>query len=195
MKNLIVLLLAFCLSACASTDNNFESRNKNILTSKLGKKQKYITFANKKYYFKWASKGIAPKVNEYVLANESVESWSSLIGVRFYENAIQLKDVLPSYMSSIKSFLVARPDFIGRRMADPTKDVTLILILTPENKSYYEYDFHRFMVVDGGVKTYQFAVRFPKLTKQYVDIVLKNQNKWLRELWHLNIDVYDKLSQ
>lgn len=121
-----------------------------------------ITFEGTSYYLAW--RDISDEGNitvEYLKPSESLENWTTLIGVRQWPSVESLSDIVPPYLEERKPLFVARSEIY---FPDDRKDDLVIeMFLGAPNLPYVEYNLHRFVVEEGtpGVKAYQFAQRIP----------------------------------
>ena len=127
------------------------------------------------------------------MSGENINNWTTLIGIRLYKDAKELKEVLPPYLASIKKFLVVKPQFFKNGTDKNIKDMTLFLILSPPDRSYYEYDLHRFITTSEGVQAYQYAIRIPAKSHPDNKMFDKLLNQLMPELNKLNVVVHDSV--
>lgn len=130
--------------------------------------------------------------DEYVPTGDTLENWTTLIGVRQFRSAHELKDVLPKYFAMIKPVLYTKAEILKKDNVEVTDEVTLLLWLKDPNNSYLEYDLHRFIRTPNGVIAYQFAQRIPYEKRTNVTAIMTKQASRIQELNDASFPVYDK---
>jgi hypothetical protein len=121
-----------------------------------------VTFEGTSYYLAW--RDISDEKNitiEYLKPGETLENWTTLIGVRQWPSVESLSDIVPSYLEQMKPLFVARSEIYFPE--DRKDDIVIEMFLGTPGRPYVEYNLHRFVVEEGtpGVKAYQFAQRIP----------------------------------
>ena len=151
---------------------------------------KAITFDGVRYFLadvKVAGKTIT---DEYVPEGQSLTNWTTLMAVRRFGSASELKEVLPVYMRTIQPVLAGKPYFLKRNGVDPSQEVMLVLLLVAPDKTYHEYNLHRFFRTPDGVTAYQFAQRIPRTgDPSAIDPVLKRQADRIKSLNEITLPV------
>lgn len=99
--------------------------------------------------------------NEYVPSGESLENWSTLIGVRVWPAAGEVKEIAGPYVRALQNVMVEEAKAYEPPDSESGTDVIFELYLAPADHSYLEYNLIRFTLEDGtdGVKSYQFAIK------------------------------------
>jgi hypothetical protein len=152
---------------------------------------KTITFDGVKYVLASVNISRATTTNEYVPEGQSLTDWTTLIGVRRFAAARELKDVLPTYLGVIKPVLVGKPEFLKRKNVDASEEVMLVALLLAPDKTYHEYNLHRFFKTADGVTAYQFAQRIPgRGGASAIDPIVKRQAERIRLLYDVTLPVH-----
>lgn len=101
--------------------------------------------------------------NEYVPEGETLEKWTTLIGVRVWPKAEELGEIVGPYIRALEPVMVRESAAYETPGSEPGTDVVFELYLAPADRSYLEYNLIRFTQEDGtdGVKSYQFAIKGP----------------------------------
>ncbi len=150
-----------------------------------------ITFDGVTYVLASVDVSRATITNEYVPEGQSLKNWTTLLGVRRFAAARELNDVLPKYLGVIKPVLVGKPEFLKRRDVDASQEVMLVALLVAPDKSYHEYNLHRFFRTADGVTAYQFAQRIPRTgSASAIDPVIKRQAQRIRLLYDVSLPVH-----
>lgn len=99
--------------------------------------------------------------NEYVPRGQTLENWSTLIGVRVWPQAKEVAEIAGPYVRSLEPLMVRDSRALEPAGSEPGTDVVFELYLAPADKAYLEYNLIRFVREPGtpGVKSYQFAAR------------------------------------
>jgi len=115
---------------------------------------------------------------EYTQGRETLENWTKLIAVRHFPNvadpkemAAKLVDVLYAQNPEAKHEMVILED---------GNDVLMDFITWPSNKTYLEFNVHRYRKVEGykGLISYQFAYRFTHTTPKFLKQFIQNKESW-----------------
>ena len=95
--------------------------------------------------------------NEYVPEGESIDSWTTLLGVRHWPKVKKVEKATEAWVAMVRSLLVR--DAVSYVADGKKNDIVLEAWLSAPDKSYIEANLHRFVLEDGtvGVKAYQFA--------------------------------------
>jgi hypothetical protein len=153
-----------------------------------------IVFDENEYFLSWVDVKGNNVTNEYLIKGTTLEKWDTLLAVRLFKGKeIEIKEVLSQYMEQIKPLLAVKPDILKKEGTPVSEDVTLVLFLLSPDKTYYEYNLHRFVRDPSGVKSYQFAQRLPFKEKLDVSKVMTNQAKRIEQLGKLNVSVLEKM--
>ncbi|CAG0946904.1 hypothetical protein [Geobacter sp.] len=135
-----------------------------------------LTFEGTKYYLAWKDVSAEGNLtNEYLKKGETLEEWTTLIGVRHWPAAEELSDVVAPYVESMRPYYVSNAEIYTSQEAKD--DIVIEMFLGAPGRPYVEYNLHRFVIEKGtpGVKAYQFAQRIP-LTE---DLDLSETQKFL----------------
>jgi hypothetical protein len=99
--------------------------------------------------------------NEYVPEGETLERWTTLIGVRVWPKAEELGEIVGPYVRALEPVMVREASAYETPGSEPGTDVVFELYLAPADRSYLEYNLIRFTQEEGtdGVKSYQFAIK------------------------------------
>ncbi len=121
-----------------------------------------VTFEGVSYFLAW--RDISDEGNitvEYLKPGETLENWTTLIGVRQWPSVESLSDIVPPYLEERKPLFVARSEIYFPE--DRKNDIVIEMFLGAPHLPYVEYNLHRFVMEEGtpGVKAYQFAQRIP----------------------------------
>ena len=100
-------------------------------------------------------------VNEYVPRGETLEKWTTMIAVREWPKAKELKEIVGPYLRKLQPSYVRDAQVFRSKDAKNGNDMVFEFYLAPADKAYLEYNLIRFALEDEseGVKSYQFAVR------------------------------------
>jgi hypothetical protein len=121
-----------------------------------------LTFEGTKYHLAWTDVSEEGNLtNEYLTPGETLENWTTLIGVRQWPSVESLSDIVPPYLEERKPLFVARSEIYFPE--DRKNDIVIEMFLGAPHLPYVEYNLHRFVMEEGtpGVKAYQFAQRIP----------------------------------
>lgn len=121
-----------------------------------------LTFEGEKYHFAWKDVSKEGNItNEYLKKGETLEEWTTMIGVRNWPAAGELSDVVAPYVESMQQYYVTNAEIYTPQ--DAKDDIIIEMFLGAPNVPYVEYNLHRFVIEKGtpGVKAYQFAQRIP----------------------------------
>lgn len=121
-----------------------------------------LTFEGEKYHLAWTDVSKEGNLtNEYLKKGETLEEWTTMIGVRHWPAAGDLSDVVAPYVKSMQPYYVTNAEIYTSQ--DAKDDIVIEMFLGTPGRPYVEYNLHRFVVEEGtpGVKAYQFAQRIP----------------------------------
>lgn len=121
-----------------------------------------LTFQGEKYHLAWKDVSKEGNItNEYLKKGETLEKWTTLIGVRHWPAAEELSDVVAPYVVSMQPYYVTNAEIYTSQ--DAKDDIVIEMFLGAPGRPYVEYNLHRFVIEKGapGVKAYQFAQRIP----------------------------------
>lgn len=187
-----LLCALICVSAVASAQQAMDSSSQRQVSEVDGKNAGHVavTYDGARYELAFVDLKGKTATNEYVPEGESLSHWTTLIGVRRFGSATEIKDVLPTYVASVKPMLATPMEVLGRKGIGATQDVMVVLLLTSPDKSYYEYNLHRFIKTSEGVVAYQFAQRIPRVGG-HADFtpIIARQAERIKELNDMNIAV------
>jgi hypothetical protein len=93
--------------------------------------------------------------NEYVPEGETIDSWTTLLAVRYWPKINRVREATGPWVKMIHPLLCRNLGVFARN----DNDVLLEAWLAAPNRSYIEIDLHRFVAEPGtgGVKAYQYA--------------------------------------
>lgn len=114
--------------------------------------------------YKLAFVNVGPEgavTNEYVPRGETLETWTSLIGVRQWPQTEKLADITGPYVRALQPLLVREAKIYEPEGEAEGTNVIFELYLAPADKSYLEYNLIRFAREEGteGIKSYQYALK------------------------------------
>jgi hypothetical protein len=97
--------------------------------------------------------------NEYVPEGETINSWTTLLGVRHWPTAKKIGDAAGPWMKMVQPLLTQQAGAFKSADAKSENDIVIEAWLSAPDRSYIEINLHRFVVEGGtdGVKGYQFA--------------------------------------
>jgi hypothetical protein len=101
-------------------------------------------------------KGVSGSItNEYVPKGETIDSWTTLLAVRYWPKINKVADATGPWLKMIHPLLCRNVGVFARN----DKDVLLEAWLAAPNRLYIEIDLQRFVAEPGtgGVKAYQYA--------------------------------------
>lgn len=119
-----------------------------------------VSFNGIKYVLAAVSvdKGVSGTItNEYVPNGETIDSWTTLLAVRYWPKINKVGDATGPWVKMIHPLLCRNLGVFARN----DNDVLLEAWLAAPNRSYIEIDLHRFVAEPGtgGVKAYQYALK------------------------------------
>ena len=153
----------------------------------------HITFEGHEYRLAYADVKGQTVTNEYLIDGESLSAWKTLIGVRHFRESKEVKDVLPPYLKQMQPHFAIKAEVVQKKDSSFPMDVALIMWLIAPDKSYYEYNLHRFVQTPNGVMAYQFAERLPFSARLDVSATMKMQSARLAELFGLSAVTYESV--
>jgi len=168
---ILVLFVASCAALCAAPSVDFDGV-RYVLASVEISKDGTVT-------------------NEYVAEGESIDSWTTLLGVRHWPKVKQVEKATEAWVAMVRP-LLAR-DAVAYAAQGKKNDVVLEAWLSAPDKSYIEANLHRFVLEDGtvGVKAYQFAEKI-KMSEGKGDPsrFLEHRNARFADLGKLKVEMY-----
>ncbi len=182
MKNLLIALFLVLAAACATTKTPQHFKN--------AEGKPVIIFADKEYQLAFVDTTSNTSTNEYVPVGQTVKQWNTLIAVRLFKGVQHMDRVIPAYLESIKPLLAVKPEIFERSGTDGTSDITLVLFLLAPDKTYFEYNLHRFVKTAEGIKAYQYARKLPFQKQLDVSGILKEQPQLMDMLGACDIPLY-----
>ncbi len=119
-----------------------------------------FTFVGVKYQL--ASVIVSPDgsvTNEYVPEGQTIDAWTTLIGVRHWPQAKKLGDAAQPWLQMVHPLLTQNVGAYKSTGAKNENDIILEAWLSAPDRAYIEINLHRFVLEDGtdGVKAYQYA--------------------------------------
>ena len=131
--------------------------------------------------------------NEYVPQGQTIENWTTLIGVRYWPNMSKVTKAADGWVAVIRNVLVQN----AQSYAAPgvKDDIIVEAWLGAPDKSYFEIDLHRFVREHGltGVKGYQYALRLKEVGgKADPTQFMKQRDALVSELNDLNVAAVEK---
>lgn len=107
--------------------------------------------------------GAAIVTNEYVPRGETIDSWTTLLAVRYWPKARNIRGMAADWLKMIDPLVFKNELAIKPSTAKSDQDRILEAWLAAPDRSYMEINLHRFVIEEGakGVKGYQFAQKFP----------------------------------
>jgi hypothetical protein len=132
--------------------------------------------------------------NEYVPIGESIDSWTTLIGVRYWPEILTANEGSNFWVSKIRSSLVR--DAAAYAAAGKKNDLIVEAWLAPKDRSFVEINLHRFVVEEGtvGIKAYQFAQRIATPGgRGDVSSFAKSRNNLFAALQKLKLETHAEL--
>jgi len=121
-----------------------------------------VKFAGIEYHLASVEAGKSGAMtNEYVPGGETVDDWTSLIGVRQWPGVEKPEDVAGAWMKMVQPLLTKEAEVF--RAETTANDFIVEAWLSAPDRSYIEINLHRFVAEPGtkGVKAYQFAIKIP----------------------------------
>ena len=168
---ILVLFVASCAALCAAPSVDFDGV-RYVLASVEISKDGTVT-------------------NEYVPEGESIDSWTTLLGVRHWPKVKKVEKATEAWVAMVRP-LLAR-DAVAYAAQGKKNDVVLEAWLSAPDKSYIEANLHRFVLEDGtvGVKAYQFAEKI-KMSEGKGDPsrFLEHRNARFADLGKLKVEMY-----
>lgn len=150
-----------------------------------------IKFDDKEYCQAWSNKKDGVHTVELLNKGQSLESWSTMITLRKYSGKSALKEVLPSYVNSVKSMFAMKPDILAPDNSENSEEVYLRMLLLSPDKSHYEYVVNRFYRDDDdSVKSIFYSHQIPFAKEVNFNEIMENRNSWLEQLQKKSIDKY-----
>ncbi|HAL70438.1 MAG TPA: hypothetical protein DCP71_01530 [Verrucomicrobiales bacterium] len=97
--------------------------------------------------------------NEYVPLGETIDSWTTLLGVRHWPKAAKIGDAAGPWLKMVQPLLTQKVGVYKSPVAKSGNDIVMEAWLSAPDRSYIEINLHRFVIEEGtqGVKAYQFA--------------------------------------
>lgn len=119
-----------------------------------------VEIAGVKYHLAWVDVSKDGAItNEYVPMGETIDAWTTLLGVRYWPNAKRVADAVNPWIKMIHPLLVRKAEIYGVTDSKNRDDIVIEAWLAAPDRSYIEINLHRFVIEPGadGVKAYQFA--------------------------------------
>lgn len=128
-------------------------------------------------------------IKEFFSANQTTNNWSTMITFQAHPGATKIKEVSGPYYEARKSIVALPPKVYPKRTND-SSDVVLELFLgVPGKTSHLEFALVRFVQTEFGVYVVAYSHKFPlskkKNQKIDVDVVMKQKEKWIRQLFEI----------
>ncbi|WP_243370376.1 hypothetical protein [Geotalea sp. SG265] len=147
----------------------------------LAAPKKDLSFAKMKFVHAWSDKKKAITTDEYVEPGKTLDNWQHMLAYRSYPTSKEPTSVIKTYLKQIKK--PTQEPSVYRRS---DSDLMLVFLIEAPDKSYAEFNIHRFVAEDGMVRSYQFAARnwkrdFSSLTAE----VKENREKWMEAVGNL----------
>ncbi len=181
MKLLVAVVIFACLYSCAAVKVEPETKNIEIT--------KNIQFGDITFTHAWENKE-SIITNEYVEKGQTLDNWQHLLAYRQYPSYDKPADIIKQYLTQIKP--TQKPAIY--QQGEGGEDLTLVFPIEAPDKSYLEFDIHRFVLEGGMVRSYQFAARNFKRDMSELGAEIKtNKNKWIVLIGKLKIADFNKL--
>jgi len=134
-----------------------------------------IEFAGITFEYAWSSDKGGTTV-EYVETGKTLDNWQHLLAYRVFKSK-KVATVINSYLKQIKP--TQKPAIYKNQNSD--SDLMLVFLMMPEDKSYVEFNIHRFVLEDGAVRSYQFASRdFQRESSELIDEIKTKKGEWMK---------------
>jgi len=131
--------------------------------------------------------------NEYVPIGQSINAWTTLIGVRYWPEITTASDAANFWVRRIRSSLVRDATaYASTRKNDEIVEAWL----APQDRAFVEINLHRFVVEDGvvGVKAYQYAQRIGTSGgKGDVSPYVRSRNALFTSLQNLKLRMHNEM--
>lgn len=113
--------------------------------------------------------------NEYIPEDQSLDNWQRMLTHRKYPGNKIPADVVRQYLTKIKP--TQKPAVYEKG----EHNIILVFLIEPSDKSYVEFNIHRFVKENNIVQSYQFATRSRgKDLGSFTDMVIANKSAWIR---------------
>ncbi len=113
---------------------------------------------------------------EYIPVGDALEQWRKIVVYRIYPGTDNLDEVINQYFSQVEP---AQPPTIYKANDDDNDQIFVFMIADPE-RVYIEYVIHRFVMIDGEVRSYQFAARaIQDETNDLREEIVQNKEIWI----------------
>jgi len=140
-----------------------------------------ITFDDMSFRHAWENPEGLP-TSEYVEEGATLENWEHLLAYRRYPGRDKPAEMVNWYLKQIKP--TQKPAMYQR--AEKRRDVMLVFMILAPDKSYVEFNIHRFVLEDGMVRSYQFAARNYKRSLTELSQEIKEKKaRWMECVWQL----------
>lgn len=134
-----------------------------------------IQFGNLEFHHAWENKENII-TQEYITEEDTLDQWKKIIAYRIYPGNDNLDEVINQYFSQVEP---AQPPTVYKKDEDNNDQLFVFMIADPE-RIYIEYVIHRFVMIDGKVRSYQFAARaIQKETNDLREEIVQNKEPWL----------------
>ncbi len=149
---------------------------------------KRLAFGNMKFQHAWEEKKQIV-TNEYVELGQTLENWQHMLAYRQYPGYTKPATIINAYFRQIKPTetpAIYRKDESGN-------DMIFVFLMEAPDKSYMEFNIHRFTLESGMVRSYQFAAR--NLRRDYDQLTsdIKNNRKfWIESVAKLNARSFEQ---
>ena len=120
-------------------------------------------------------------VEEYIDKGKTLKNWQYLLAYRTYKDFTKPNEVIKEYLKQINPS--QEPTFFSK---DNKNDIILVFMIIAPDKTYIEFNIHRFVLEDKIVRSYQFARKATTAEFKSFDEELKlKKTKWLEEIGKL----------
>lgn len=133
--------------------------------------------------------------NEYVPQGESINAWTTLLGVRHWPKVDKIGDAAGPWMKMVQPLLTQQAGAYKSADAKSEDDIIIEAWLSAPDRSYIEINLHRFVIEAGtdGVKAYQFAQKIVMTGgKGDPTTFIKNRDILFGELSKLELPLHTK---
>ncbi len=161
-----------------------------IASTNLAIASECVKFSENEYCKVWEKSDGDIKTIEFLRKDQSLESWNKMITVKHYSDKSALKQVLPSYVKSVKSMFALKPEVLAPDESVHDEEIYLRLLLLAPDKSHYEYVVNRFYRNDSEVKSIFYSHKIPFSEKVDFTEVMESKNSWLEQLKTKQMDSF-----
>ena len=136
---------------------------------------KTIQFGNLEFQHAWENKENII-TQEYIPEGDTLDQWRKIIVYRIYPGTDNLDEVINQYFSQVEP---AQPPTVYKKDEDNNDQLFVFMMADPE-RVYIEYVIHRFVMMNGEVRSYQFAARaIQKETNDLREEIVQNKESWM----------------